>query len=147
MKIEEFIRVYKGKNEKDREALLKKHIVREYMPFEDKVAEADKIIKSALYKDGKFEVHSAIVEELFALSVIARYTDIEMDDLLTGYNLLEENGINEFIEAIIHDVRKFRGILDMMIADEKEKHSLVPFLSEQFEAFKLSFDEMKKGMN
>ena len=149
MRIEEFIKEYNGA--KDKAACLKRYVRREYVPFEEKVAECDKIIESALYKklDGGttvFEVHSAIVDELFTLAVVKGYTDLEMDDLLAAYNLIEENEVFEAFSSI-RDIAKYRNILDKMIIDEKEKNALVPFLDKQFEAFKLAFAEMKKAMN
>ena len=149
MKIEEFIEEYKKASNK--ENYLYKHVERQYIPFEEKVAECEKIIKSALYKkldDGAtvFEVHSAIVDELFTLTVVKAYTDLEMDDMIAAYNLIEENFIFDALSYVL-DIEKYRSILDKMIMDEKEKNSLVPFLAKQFEAFRMSFDEMKKVMN
>ena len=149
MKIEEFIEGYK--KAKDKKTFLRKHVKREYVPFEEKVAECDKIIKSALSKkldNGAtvFEVHSAIVDELFTLTVVKAYTDLEMVDMLAAYNLIEENFIFDALSYVL-DIEKYRSVLDKMIADEKEKNSLVPFLAQQFEAFRMSFDEMKKAMN
>ena len=149
MKIEEFINEYKKASNK--ENYLYKHVRREYVPFEEKVAECEKIIKSALYKkldDGVtvFEVHSAIVDELFTLTVVKAYTDLEMVDMLAAYNLIEENFIFDALSYVL-DIEKYRSVLDKMIADEKEKNSLVPFLAQQFEAFRMSFDEMKKAMD
>ena len=149
MEIKEFIEEYK--KAKDKKACLRKHVEREYVPFEEKVAECEKIIKSALYKkldDGAtvFEVHSAIVDELFTLTVVKAYTDLEMDDMIAAYNLIEENFIFDALSYVL-DIEKYRSILDKMIMDEKEKNSLVPFLAKQFEAFRMSFDEMKKVMN
>ena len=149
MKIEEFIDEYKKASNK--ENYLYKHVKREYVPFEEKVAECEKIIKSALYKkldDGVtvFEAHSAIVDELFTLTVVKAYTDLEMADMLAAYNLIEENFIFDALSYVL-DIEKYRSVLDKMIADEKEKNSLVPFLAQQFEAFRMSFDEMKKVMD
>ena len=149
MKIEEFIEEYKKASNK--ENYLYKHVERQYIPFEEKVAECEKIIKSALYKkldDGAtvFEVHSAIVDELFTLTVVKAYTDLEMDEMIAAYNLIEENFIFDALSYVL-DIEKYRSILDKMIMDEKEKNSLVPFLAKQFEAFRMSFDEMKKVMN
>lgn len=149
MKIEEFIEEYKKASNK--ENYLYKHVERQYIPFEEKVAECEKIIKSALYRkldDGVtvFEVHSAIVDELFTLTVVKAYTDLEMTDMLAAYNLIEENFIFDALSYVL-DIEKYRSVLDKMIADEKEKNSLVPFLAQQFEAFRMSFDEMKKVMN
>jgi hypothetical protein len=148
MKIEEFIEEYK--KAKDKKSCLRKHVKREYVPFEEKVAECDKIIKSALHKkldDGTtvFEVHSAIVDELFTLTVVKAYTDLEMADMLAAYNLIEENFIFDALSYVL-DIERYRSVLDKMIADEREKNALVPFLDKQFEAFRMAFDEMKKGI-
>ena len=146
MKIEKFINEFENGDETKKAELVAKRVTNKYIPFEIKVAEAKKIVYAAMYKDEKYDPNSVIVEELFAITVVSRYTDIEFSDNLKAYNMLEENDIFDIIEATVYDVRKFRSVLDKMIDDEREKNSLVPFLSEQFEAFKLSFNEMKKAM-
>ena len=151
MKIEEFIRVYKGKNEKDREALLKKHIVREYVPFEEKVALCEKIRNRSMYKEvngtSVFSINSPIMYELLVCVVFSNYTDLVIgqdEEMLQSFNLIEQYDLYSVLNKLIQDIDRFKTVLYMVRDDAAENNSLVAFLDSKMESLNILFNELSK---
>lgn len=117
---------------KDREAYIQKHIMRTYVPIEEKRASCQRIIDMAVYKEvnnrSVFWPDTPLRIQLFTQEIIRLYTDIDLTDgvdltednaaLLKGYNKLEAaDVISEIIEQFQTDFNKLDIIMKMMIDD------------------------------
>ncbi len=129
MNIELFI---KQMNTEHKESVIEKHITRQYVPLEEKIAEAKKIIEMACYKDvvdveGKvqkmFWVDSNKQHFLTMLALIRMYTDLTFSkDTLKDYNMLTEKGYEDMLISALpkKDVMTFMNIIDNTYDDEYE---------------------------
>lgn len=129
MNIELFVKQMNGDH---KESIIQKHIVRQYVPFEEKVARAKKIIELSCYKDvvdadgntqKMFWVNSVTQRFLTIRSVIEMYTDLTFsDDPTKDYNMLAEKKYDALIlNAVpIDDATEFNNIVDMVYDDEYE---------------------------
>lgn len=129
MNIELFI---KQMNTEHKESVIEKHITRQYVPLEEKIAHAKKIIEICCYKDmidaeGKtqkmFWVDSVTQHFLTIRSIIEMYTDLTFSDNPTkDYNMLAEKKYDEMIFNALpqDDVQEFMNIVDMVYDDEYE---------------------------
>lgn len=129
MNIELFI---KQMNTEHKENVLEKHITRQYVPLEEKIAEAQKIIQMSCYKDmigndGKvqkmFWVDSNKQHFLTVLALIRMYTDLTIsDDPLKDYNAIAEKGYEDILMMALpnKDVIAFMNIVDNVYEDEYE---------------------------
>ena len=144
MKINEFIEGYKkARNKVD---FCKNHVITTYLTYERKKALCENIINSSMYKEvnGKkmFYVDSVIKYELYNLTLIREYTDLELSndgaEMLADFNLLEEvNVMPEMVKAIGIDAVSFDQVLQMMVDDEFANNSLEAKLDAKFEALEL----------
>ena len=124
MKIEQFIDEF-NKSEK-KELYVKKHITTDYIPFERKVAVSELIAKKMTLENGDLIKNTPMVYENFILSLVREYTDIEIDkdESLTGFNLMERYGATEcLVSTIGRDAKSFNTILDMIVADTIDNHN------------------------
>lgn len=127
MKVIDFIEEYKKiKNEDSREKFIRKHIIKTYIPYEYKMAASRAIVRDSSYNgktptgEDKFQLDTPIRYVLFYVEVIISYTDIEVDreDILNDFNMLDENNILEqIIKYIETDYRKFETVLSMVSDD------------------------------
>ncbi len=129
MNIEMFV---KQMNSDHKEGVIQKHITRQYVPLEEKIAEGHKIIEMACYKDivdaeGKiqkiFWVDSNKQHFLTVLALIRMYTDLTFsDDTLKDYNILSEKGYEDILMSALpkKDVMTFMNIVDNIYDDEYE---------------------------
>ena len=129
MNIETFIAQM---NSDHKEGVVQKHIVRKYVPLEEKIAEAKNIIEMSCYKeivdsDGKiqktFWVDSNKQHFLTVLALIRMYTDLTLsENPLADYNLLAENDYEDIIMKALpnKDAMTFMGIVDNVYDDEYE---------------------------
>lgn len=152
MKVLEFVEEFN--NARDKNSIVKKHIVTDYIPYEQKISECRNIINVALYKEvnGRkvFMYDSPAVYHLFILSVMRNYTDIDMYDEedfgyeVRGFNALEQYNIFSCIaENIGQDYKGFQTVLSMMTDDAVQNNSLVPFLDTKFEALAMVVNSFK----
>ena len=119
-------------NSEHKEAIIQKHITRQYVPLEEKIARAKKIIEISCYKDivdaeGKtqkmFWVDSVTKHFLTVRSMIEMYTDLTFsEDITKDYNMLCEKRYDEKILNAIpaDDAKQFIDIVDMTFDDEDE---------------------------
>lgn len=129
MNIEMFV---KQMNSDHKEGVMQKHITRQYVPLEEKIAEGHKIIEMSCYKDivdaeGKiqkiFWVDSNKQHFLTVLALIRMYTDLTFsDDTLKDYNILSEKGYEDILMSALpkKDVMTFMNIVDNIYDDEYE---------------------------
>lgn len=155
MDIGKFIDDYvKAKSQQVKDALVRKHVVATYIPYETKMAEAKNIIKNSCYKkiDDKeyFYIDTPLRFVLLIKSVVTLYTDLEFDqtNILVQFNLLEQYGITEaIINAIGEDYDSFRTIVNMTLDDTMQnERSLVSYLENLGQSFSVAMDELVKKL-
>lgn len=129
MNIELFMKQMNGEH---KEGIIQKHITRQYIPIEEKIARAKKIIEISCYKDmvdqnGNiqkiFWVNSVTKHFLTIKSIIEMYTDLTFsEDITKDYNMLNEKKYDELILSLLpmEDVISFNNIIDMVYDDEYE---------------------------
>ena len=149
MDIKTFIMMFdkKAKEDKSKE-FLASHIKDAYVPYENKVAIAQKIIETSYYsptnedKSGGIHVNSAAKYMLTCMSFLDLYTDIERskgeDAMLDDFNELNSRGIFDGILSMGNEreMKEFRMILEMVADDlmtnEYEPHAFVRSQVERF---------------
>lgn len=151
MNIELFIKQMNGEH---KEGVIEKHIIRQYIPFEEKVARAKKIIEISCYKDvidsdgntqKMFWVNSTTKHFLTVRSMIEMYTDLTFsEDAIKDYNMLCEKKYDEkILNAIpIDDARQFIDIVEMTFDDEDEN---VNSIEGRIKNFVFGFDSIIKS--
>lgn len=128
MNIEMFI---SQMNTEHKDAVIQKHIIRQYVPLEEKIAEAKRIVELSCYKEISinnnerqkvFEVNSVHKEFYTFIALIKLYTDIDFsDDILKDYNALSEKKYNKrLIASMPEDAIDFNTIVNMAFSDEIE---------------------------
>lgn len=155
MQFEKFIEEYKKDN-----SFISKHIVRKYIPFQEKIDSAKKIIQLSFYKkieiDGTkktvFNMNTPYQYYFMILEIINKYTDIEIVDdkqILNSFNTLEEMHITpKLIEAIGDDYNSFNTVLKMCIDDAIfNETNLTTYLDTKFEAISLALNTYQSAFN
>ncbi len=131
MKIEEFIEEFNKSGDKLKN--IKKHVVKDYVNFERKIAIAEVISKKMIAPSGDLIKNTPMVYMNLIVCLIKEYTDIEFaeTDSLAAFNMLEKNGVSELLaSAIGKDATSFETVLKMVINDSVENHNnLVNHLS------------------
>ena len=137
MTVKEFVEKYLSTPKKDRESLVKKHVVNTYIPYEKKVSICKSIVNIAMYVtigDKKvYKKDTPTANLLVMRTLVDEYTDLQWDNIqniLPEFNLLEENDVLFEIEKIVQkDCHRLTNIMDIVINDvEDEERSLVPYL-------------------
>lgn len=140
MIITEFVNGFKSAN--DKEKFVKKHITRTYVPYEEKVSRCQRIIDNSMYvktDDGgqKFRPNTPLRYELFIITVVQCYTDIEYDTgkTLEGFNAMAECGAYDYIVKFVQeDTSIFQSVLEMMIDDTVDaERNYVDFIDRKIE--------------
>jgi hypothetical protein len=146
MNIEMFVKQMNGEH---KEGIIQKHITRQYVPLEEKIAEAKKIIELSCYKkvvdsSGKeqtmYWVDTPKRYFLTLLALIRMYTDIAIsDNPLEDYNTLACKKYDKLILSNLpaDDAEEFSNILDMMCDDENEN---INSLEGRIKNFTIGFD-------
>ena len=125
MKIDDFVNEFKVQT--DKAMYCKKHIVKKYMPYKDKVIKCSHIARISM---SKVDEEGNVVGFLqntpsrflaFTMTLVRDYTDIEIDsdDLAGEYDKLDEVGALEYINAAIprNETNEFNTILAMTVDD------------------------------
>lgn len=148
MNIETFIAQMNGEH---KEAVIQKHITRQYVPFEEKVAVAKKIIQTACYKEMPdangviqkvFWVDSIQQQFLTFKAIVEMYTDLTFSaNPVKDYNTLLSKKYDTMIfEAIpAEDAESFMNIIGMVYDDEYEN---VNSIQGRIKNFLLGFDNI-----
>ncbi len=157
IKISEFINGYKLA--KDKARYVEPHITTKYVAFEIKKAHAKRVIDFSMYKEvnGRkiFWADTPFQYELFTMTVIQLYTDIDLTDgveedgvWLNGFNKLEEFGATgDIIKAIGADFQAFQTILKMEADDAMFNNSLVNWLDTKAEALDITLGTLSDAIN
>ena len=147
MNIETFIAQMNGEH---KDAVIQKHITRQYVPLEEKIAEAKKVVELSCYKEindaeGKkqtmYWVDTPKRYFLTILALIRMYTDLTVsDNPLRDYNMLAEKQYDKkVLAALPEDAGEFSNILDMVVDDEDEN---VNSIEGRIKNFIFGFDEI-----
>ena len=149
MTIKEFVDGYKAINENDDKAqreYIKSHIVKDYIPYSNKMLIAKKIADITTYDDAekknKLRVNTPLREVYFILEAFALYTDVDIsfksDDVFYSFDLLAEEGLNEIIEkAIGRDCYVLEELIETYVDDIiTNQHDLVGWLNDKLDIIK-----------
>ena len=99
MKIDEFIRKYNSAKDKDK--YLKESIKKTYIPYHEKVADCERVVKATTEIDGIFKINTPAQFMIFTVNIISKYAEIEYEDVLDTFEKLDElNLINALISHI-----------------------------------------------
>ena len=131
--VKSFVEEYeKCSNNDDKAKFLKSKLKTEkYMPYADKLALADNIVKSSSYamvkEDGKLKQTDRIAFNspmryiLFVMTVVDKYTNIEVNfgNIMPDFDALNFNGLIEVIFEKIGDkeTAEFNTVVDMVLND------------------------------
>ena len=133
------------KMNKDRETYIQQRIIKDYIPYEEKIARCEQIINVSSYIDVGdhkiYRINTPIRFLLTALTIINEYTDIDIsfddDQFVKEYNLLDANGlIDELLKAIPKHEHETWMMLLTMIDDDKHENerSLIAYFDTKIEA-------------
>lgn len=141
MKIKEFVELNKVGA---KQGSVLDHITTEYIPYATKMAEAKKIVELSMYQevDGhkKFWINTPMQYHIFIQRIIANYTDLEMENPVDDYDILNEKGlIVEIIKAIpSQEYNEFDTVLKMTVNDEIENvRSIAGYIDNKLDTFSL----------
>lgn len=127
----------------DKEKYVGKHITKSYMKYEDKIAEANKIVDLTYYdhdvEPKVFHKNSPLQYQLFVLRVLKNYTDIEINEINAAedFNALNRIGAIDDIFAAIpeREIKEFETVLHMVEDDiMTNERSLVGWLNGKLDA-------------
>lgn len=141
MKIDEFIRKYNSAKDKDK--YLKESIKKTYIPYHEKVADCERVVKATTEIDGIFKINTPAQFMIFTVNIISKYAEIEYEDVLDTFEKLDElNLINALISHIPErEFASYNTILNMVQDDYMENNrSLVSFIETKVKALGLSMD-------
>ena len=142
MKINDFIKKYNAAKDKDK--FLTDHIKRDYVPYHEKIADCDGIIKISMERDGIFKINTPAQYMMFMIQIITRYTDIEKDDNpLEFFEKLDELNLIDAIVSKIpeREFNSYNTILNMIQSDYMENNrNIISFFETKFKALGLSVD-------
>lgn len=144
MKINDFIKKYNSAKDKDK--FLTDHIKRDYVPYHEKIADCDGIIKISMERDGIFKINTPAQYMMFMIQIITRYTDIEKDDNpLEFFEKLDELNLIDAIVSKIpeREFNSYNTILNMIQSDYMENNrNIISFFETKFKALGLSVDTL-----
>ena len=149
MKIDEFIKGYNVAT--DKKGFINVHVVRKYLPYEEKVVIANAIVKSFTNKEtGDFVRNTPAVFMNEVVSLVREYTDIEIgkNESLDVFNKIEKNNITELlVDAIGSDAQRLQTVISMVVNDAVANHSdLVNFMSLKSDNVNVILDKLKDAL-
>ena len=147
MTTKEFIENYEGVKDKDK--FLAECIVKQYIPYEEKMTYCENIIEKTTHKNiADKEVYwrnTPVQYMVFSLTLVDLYSDVNIDfkNILKEFNALDEiGGIDALISFIPNtEYAKFKTILNMVSDDNYENlRSISSWLDTKFDAINLLLD-------
>lgn len=144
MKIEDFIKEYNSSANK--EECVKKHIVDKYVPYEEKIALCKNVVKAANYRNGKFESNGPIQYMFFAITLLSKYTDIDVTEgtkTFDVFNSLDSLGLIDMFYTFMpeKELSKMQAVLGMVNDDFTEnERSLIAYLDTKMDAMNIALD-------
>lgn len=149
MEIKEFVEKYNNETDEDKkEQMIKDRIKTYYMPYCQKVAFVEKVIKSTCYKNKSFVLDSPILSYIFITKAIEYYTDLKFEDD-KDFDRLEQYGINQkFIDNIGTDYYCLKSVLDMDLSDiEKVNNNIVKLFTDAFSLFDEQMNDLLRKLS
>lgn len=142
MNVKEFITDYKKANDKER--FFDKHVTRTYVGYEEKINSCERIIKHSCFNDkGEFEINTPTRCLLLAITLVQAYLDVEVDmnNVLSEFDLLEEYNIVAQLVEIIPDVQMYRSVLKSMMDDVIRKEtSIIRYFDAKIETLNVALN-------
>jgi hypothetical protein len=152
MTYKKFIESYKNADKAKKSALIKKHMVNDYLPYQKKIAEAKRIVNFSCYEkiDDKkvYMQNSPLAYMLFSICIIQDYTDITWDTEKESVDVFNEFDKSGALDEIIASIPKkeyetFSAVLNMVRDDEYENfRSIVGFLDTKADAVNILLKEL-----
>ena len=108
---------------------LKEHIMRDYVPYIQKVSSCELLVNNCWYRVDKgtgvkrMVVNSPNLRLLFLMEIVKRYTDVELDydgiKIAENYDKLKKSGILMKILSLIpkSEIEEYNMLLDMVKSD------------------------------
>lgn len=142
MKVQEFVEALNSGS-----LDISKHITTTYLPYTEKIAEgkeiADRSTHIELNGNKVFWQNTPIQYHLFIQRILARYTDIEIENPVEDFDALNEIGaIDRIIQAIPQrEYAEFDTVVKMCMGDIIEnERSFVSYIDTKLEALKILFE-------
>ena len=149
MKVDDFIAKYNDVYDKDK--FLYDAIVVQYVPYRNKIADCNGIIKASSELDGIYKINTPAQFMMFMIQIISRYTEIEKEeDILGEFEKLDElNLINAIVSKIPErEYASYNTILNMVQDDYRENNrSLLSFIETKVKALGISIDTVIDAMH
>ncbi len=157
MNYKKFAEEYKNAN--DKEKCIQRHIVAEYVPYEEKIAQCHRIINTTSHKTIKvkeqdremFWLNTPMRHMFYIITLLSFYTDIEWNkeanddnENLAMFNELSKCGaIYELVAAIpTYERTAFETVLDMVYDDVCEnERSIIGYFDSKIDSVLLSLTE------
>ena len=141
MNVNEFIKKYNEANDKN--TFLSECIVTKYIPYHEKVADCERIVRATIESDGLFRINTPAQFMIFTVNIISKYTEIEYMDVLETFEKLDElNLINAIISHIPErEYTTYNTLLNMIQDDYMENNrNIISFIETKIKALGLSID-------
>lgn len=148
MTVKEFVEKYNESKAKLDYA--KRQIIKKYLPYAEKVAIGDRIVKVSMYAGDLvkvFKMNTPVKTMFLNMAIIDAYSNIDFEFTVDEYDLLSESGaITDLLSSIPEEeVRLCATTVESMITDEIENtREIVSFLETKYEALKATFDSLLK---
>lgn len=136
-------------NKKNEEAYLRKRVVVDYVPYEEKIAACKAIIMSSCTSEGRYVKNTPSQFMLFAMTLIDRYTDIDInkENMLDEFNQFDSRDLVNVIISFIpsHEYKTWELLIKMVDDDFYEnEHSLVSFLEHKLDTITQVIDSIEE---
>lgn len=142
MKLKDFIKNYDKNTDV---SIIEKTMDVKYLPFVEKCNLCERIVNSTYYttmpdKTKKFHVNSVSKYMLYRLSIIDKYTKIDIDfkDVLNEYDMLAKRNLFDVFETLVpeKELQELAMILELtekdVITNEYEPHAFIANQAERF---------------
>lgn len=128
----------------DKELFFKKSITTNYVPYREKISDCNKIVKATTELDGQFKINSPAQFMLLAMTIISRYTNIEIgENIIDDFEELDKENLINMLMTFIpeREMNSYNTLLSMCNDDYIENvRSLTSFFETKFESLKLTGD-------
>ena len=153
MEYTKFVQQYKVA--KDKEAFVKKHITKTYVPYVEKISKASGIALSCTHAVlGQPELYKKDTPSQYfgtIMRLIEMYTDITFadSDVVKVFDTMAEQGIIDIILSSIpeNEVTQFRSIVDMCVSDIYEnERDISALIDTKLTSISLVFNTMLESV-
>ena len=147
MNVKQFIDGY-NKTTKGQEEYVKKHIVKQYLPYTEKISIGARIINTTMYAGDAikvFKMNTPVKSMFLALAIVDAYSDIDFEFKVEEYDELVSSGAMSQLLLAIPDTEltACQATVDSMIADELENtRNVVSFFETKIDSLKAVFDSL-----